>query len=81
MSLLYYDTRELEPLIKRIDKAICEFLPFKDERYAAEALSALEELASIHVYFELVRLEWRKRSECEEGNISLEEFEAWLKES
>lgn len=80
MSLLYCDTREFEPLIKRIDKAIRKFLPSKDKGYAAKALSALDELASIHVCFELVRLEWRKRSECEEGKISLEEFETWLKE-
>lgn len=61
MSLLYLDTGKLEPLIKRIDKAIREFLPSKDERYVAEALTALDELARVHVYFELVRLEWRWR--------------------
>lgn len=61
LSLLYFDTRELDPLIKRIDNSIRNFLPSKDERYVAEVLSALDELASIHVYFELVRLEWRWR--------------------
>ena len=61
LSLLYFDTRELEPLVKRIDKAIREFLPSKDEQYVHEGLAALDELAQIHVYFELVRLEWRWR--------------------
>ena len=42
LSLLHFDTRELEPLIKGIGKAICEFLPSKDERYVAEVLSALD---------------------------------------
>lgn len=61
LSLLYFDTRELEPLVKRIDKAIREFPPSKDDRYVYEALAALDELAEVHVYFELVRLEWRWR--------------------
>ena len=61
LSLLYLDTGKLEPLIKRIDKTIREFLPTKDERYVHEALEGLDELARVHVYFELVRLEWRWR--------------------
>lgn len=61
LSLLYLDTDKLEPLIKRIDKTIREFLPNKDERYVHEALEGLDELARVHVYFELVRLEWRWR--------------------
>lgn len=61
LSLLYLDTDKLDLLVKQIDKAIREFLPSKDERYVAEALTALDELARVHVYFELVRLEWRWR--------------------
>lgn len=61
LSLLYLDTDNLDLLVKRIDKAIREFLPTKDERYVHEALEGLDELARVHVYFELVRLEWRWR--------------------
>ena len=61
LTLLYFDTDKIEPLIKRIDKAVREFLPSKDERYVQEALEGLDELACVHVYFELVRLEWRWR--------------------
>lgn len=61
LSLLYLDTDKLDLLVKRIDKAIREFLPTKDERYVHEALEGLDEMAHVHVYFELVRLEWRWR--------------------
>ena len=60
-SLLYLDTDKLDLLVKRIDKAIREFLPTKNERYVHETLEGLDELACVHVYFELVRLEWRWR--------------------
>lgn len=46
LSLLRFDTRKLEPLIKQLDKSIRNFLPFKNERYAAEVLSALNKLVS-----------------------------------
>ena len=61
LSLLYLDTDKLGLLVKQIDKAIREFLPSKDERYVHEGLATLDELAEVHVYFELVRLEWRWR--------------------
>ncbi len=61
LTLLYLDTDPVDHLVKRADKAIREFLPTKDERYVTQALSALDELAKVHVYFELVRLEWRWR--------------------
>ena len=61
LSLLYLDTGKLKPLIKRINKTIREFLPAKDERYVHEALEGLDELARVHVYFEMVHLEWRWR--------------------
>lgn len=61
LSLLYLDLGPVELLTKKIDKAIREFLPSNDDRYVGEVLAALDELAGIHVYFELVRLEWRWR--------------------
>lgn len=61
LSLSYLDLRKVELLTKKIDKAIREFLPSNDDSYVGEVLAALDELASIHVYFELVRLEWRWR--------------------
>ena len=60
-SLLYLDTDKLDLLVKRINRAIREFLPSKNERYSHEAVAGLEELARVHVYFELTRLEWRWR--------------------
>lgn len=51
----------MDLLVKRINRAIREFLPSKNERYAHEAVAGLEELARVHVYFELTRLEWRWR--------------------
>ena len=61
LALLYLGTNEIDLLVKRIDRAIRGFLPSKDERYVREALEGLDELARVHVYFELVRLEWRWR--------------------
>lgn len=61
LSLLYLDLGTVELLAKKIDKAIREFLPSNDDSYVGEVLAALDELAAIHVYFELVRLEWRCR--------------------
>ena len=51
--------REPEPFVKRTDKAIHKFLPFKDEGYVHGTLAALDGLAKVHVYFDLIRLEWR----------------------
>jgi len=61
LSLLYLDLGTVELLTKKIDKAIREFLSSNDDRYVGDVLAALDELAGIHVYFELVRLEWRWR--------------------
>lgn len=61
LSLLYLDLGTVELLTKKIDTAVREFLPSNDDRYVDEMLAALDELAGIHVYFELVRLEWRWR--------------------
>ena len=61
LSLLYLDLGTVELLTKKIDKAIREFFSSNDDRYVEEVLAALDELAGIHVYFELVRLEWRWR--------------------
>ena len=53
---------ELKRLRRRLKTVMfCEFLPSKDERYVHEGLATLDELAEVHVYFELVRLEWRGR--------------------
>ena len=77
LSLLYLDTGKIEPLVKQIDKAIREFLPSKDERYVSEVLTLLDELAQVHVYFELVRLEWRWRFAELKANGS-EDRSEWL---
>ncbi len=77
LTLLYLDTEPVDRLVKSADKAIREFLPTKDERYVTQALSALDELAKVHVYFELVRLEWRWRF-AELKDCGCEDRNEWL---
>lgn len=77
LTLLYLDTDPVDRLVKRADRAIREFLPTKDERYVTQALSALDELAKVHVYFELVRLEWRWRF-AELKDCGCEDRNEWL---
>lgn len=50
LSLVYLDTDKLDLLVKRIDKAIREFLPTEDERYVQKTLEGLDELARVLVY-------------------------------
>ena len=61
MELLYMDTQELEAITKKMDKALLAFYQsgVKDDLQVVAA--ALNELASRHVYFELLRLDWLER--------------------
>ena len=61
MSLLYMDIWELEPITKRMDKALLAFYQSGAKDYLQVVAAGLDELASRHVYFELLRLDWLER--------------------
>ena len=61
LKLLYLDIWSLEPLTKKIEKALFNLYRTREEQYAQEVLAYLDELAPTHIYFELLRLDWRCR--------------------
>ena len=61
MSLLYMDIWELEPITKRMDKALMSFYQSRDYNELQIAAAGLKELASRHICFELLRLDWLER--------------------
>ena len=61
MSLLYMDIWELEPITKKMDKALLSFYQSKDYNELQIVAAGLNELASRHIYFELLRLDWLDR--------------------
>ena len=58
MSLLYMDIWELEPITKKMDKALLSFYQSKDYDNLQTVAAGLNELASRHICFELLRLDW-----------------------
>lgn len=63
ISLLYLDIWQYEPLTRKVEKTLREYYQTKDEQCAATVMDALDELASVHPYFELTRLDWKYRFE------------------
>ena len=61
MRLLYMDIWELEPITKRMDKALLAFYQSGAKDDLQVVVAGLDELASRHVYFELLRLDWLER--------------------
>lgn len=61
MSLLYMDIWELEPITKRMDKALMSFYQSRDYNELQTVAAGLDELASRHICFELLRLDWLER--------------------
>ena len=61
MSLLYMDIWELEPITKKMDKALMSFYQSKDYNELQIVATGLDELAPRHIYFELLRLDWLER--------------------
>ena len=61
MSLLYMDIWELEPITKRMDKALMSFYQSRDYDELQIVEAGLKELASRHICFELLRLDWLER--------------------
>ena len=61
MSLLYMDIWELEPITKRMDKALMSFYQSRDYNELQIVEAGLKELAPRHICFELLRLDWLER--------------------
>ena len=61
MSLLYMDIWELEPITKKMDKALMSFYQSRDYSELQIVAAGLKELASRHICFELLRLDWLER--------------------
>ena len=61
MSLLYMDIWELEPITKRMDKALMSFYQSRDYDELQIVAAGLNELAPRHICFELLRLDWLER--------------------
>ena len=61
LSLLYLDIRAYEPLFAGIAASLRELRRTKGAHFADQAASQLNQLASVHIYFELLSLEWRRR--------------------
>lgn len=61
MSLLYMDIWELEPITKKMDKALLSFYQSKDYNNLQIVAAGLDELAPRHICFELLRLDWLER--------------------
>ena len=63
MALLDLDIWALEPLFKKMDRALFSLYSSRDEARAAEVQSVLDELAPVHIYFQFLRLDWTRRLE------------------
>ena len=61
MSLLYMDIWELEPITRKMDKALLAFYQSSAKDDLQVVAAGLDEIASRHVYFELLRLDWLER--------------------
>ena len=61
MELLYMDTQELESITRKMDKALMSFYQSRDYNELQIVEAGLSELASRHICFELLRLDWLER--------------------
>ena len=61
MSLLYMDIWKLESITGKMDKALLSFYQSRDSNDLQDVVTGLNELASKHIYFELLRLSWLEK--------------------
>ena len=54
---------EYEPLMKDMEQALLRFYRTKKPQDAKTILTGLDQLAAVHIYFELLRLDWKFRLE------------------
>ena len=66
MELLYMDTQELEAITRKMDRALLAFYQSGAKDDLQVVAAGLNELASRHVYFELLRLDWTERLKAAE---------------
>lgn len=69
MSLLYMDIWELEPITKKMDKALLSFYQSKDYGELQIVAAGLDELAPRHICFELLRLDWLERLDMVDSTV------------
>ena len=67
MSLLYMDIWELEPITKKMDRALMSFYQSRDYNELQIVEAGLNELAPRHICFELLRLDWLERLDMVDG--------------
>ena len=67
MSLLYMDIWELEPITRKMDKALLSFYQSRDYDELQIVVAGLKELAPRHICFELLRLDWLERLDMVDG--------------
>ncbi len=61
LSLVYLDIDQLKPLFDEMGIALTKLLETREAQYADEIYAALRVLPLHHVYFELLRLDWKYR--------------------
>ena len=61
LRLLYLDIWAYDGQIKQFDKLLMELYRTREEKCARQLLPLLDELAESHIYFQLLRLDWRAR--------------------
>ena len=69
MCLLYMDIWELEPITKKMDKALLSFYQSKDYGELQIVAAGLDELAPRHICFELLRLDWLERLDMVDSTV------------
>ena len=67
MRLLYMDIWELDPITRKMDKALMSFYQSKDYNELKIVVAGLNELAPRHICFELLRLDWLERLDMVDG--------------
>ena len=67
LRLLYLDIWAYDGQIKQFDKLLMELYRTREEKYARQLLPLLDELAGLHIYFQLLRLDWRARPKGAQG--------------
>ena len=77
LRLLDLNIWEYEPLIKDMEQALLRFYRTKEQQDSEIILTGLDQLAAVHIYFELLRLDWKfwlERAEKAEGHAIRNQF-------
>lgn len=63
LKLLRIDIWQYEPLIKDMERALLRFYKTQQQEDVDIVLDGLDTLSAVHIYFQLLRLDWRYRFE------------------